>query len=310
MSKPNFSHVSGNETVGVNYAHLASEVVFESVVDSDVVVKSGVDSEVVVESCVDSEVVVESGVDSEVVVESGFYTEVVVESCVDSEVVVKSGVDSEVALLRVVSTVRRGRMQVVCEPSTYIRLNFVIRSTVCIRCAYDWISYYMSRQKVVQWQRKQYQLLQANLPKGHAVCTVDFAENYLYFWPLEEVIIKTDTRSALLRAPSDSLSLKPVKQYGILYNINVFQSSHRKCGNRKRPFVTALEYATDVTATVVGKPAENFFLASVAEFGCVPQDCLTVGDDVRDDVGGARSAGMRGLLVRTGNNFPFEGGRT
>ena len=33
--------------------------------------------------------------------------------------------------------------------------------------------------KVAQWQRKQYQLLQANLPKGHAVCTVDFAENYL-----------------------------------------------------------------------------------------------------------------------------------
>ena len=44
------------------------------------------------------------------------------------------------------------------------------------------------------------------------------------------------------------------------------------------PFVSALEYATDVTATVVGKPSENFFLSSIAEFGCTAQECIMIGD--------------------------------
>ncbi|GFN76815.1 (S)-beta-bisabolene synthase [Plakobranchus ocellatus] len=30
-----------------------------------------------------------------------------------------------------------------------------------------------------QWQRKQYQFLAENLPPGHAMCTADFAVNYL-----------------------------------------------------------------------------------------------------------------------------------
>lgn len=66
------------------------------------------------------------------------------------------------------------------------------------------------------------------------------------------------------------------------------------------PFVSALEYASDVKATVVGKPTENFFLSSIAGFDCSPQNCLMIGDDARDDIGGAQSAGMQGILVRTG----------
>ena len=33
--------------------------------------------------------------------------------------------------------------------------------------------------KVADWQHHQYQQLKDNLPRGHAMCTVDFAENYL-----------------------------------------------------------------------------------------------------------------------------------
>ncbi|GFO24827.1 haloacid dehalogenase-like hydrolase domain-containing protein 2, partial [Plakobranchus ocellatus] len=44
------------------------------------------------------------------------------------------------------------------------------------------------------------------------------------------------------------------------------------------PFVSALEYASDVEATVVGKPSENFFLSSIAGFGCGPQECIMIGD--------------------------------
>ncbi|XP_059159275.1 haloacid dehalogenase-like hydrolase domain-containing protein 2 isoform X2 [Physella acuta] len=66
------------------------------------------------------------------------------------------------------------------------------------------------------------------------------------------------------------------------------------------PFVAALEYATDVTAEVVGKPEANFFLSSIAELDCEPAQCVMVGDDVRDDIQGAQTVGMVGILVKTG----------
>ncbi|BFZ14134.1 hypothetical protein BsWGS_17172 [Bradybaena similaris] len=66
------------------------------------------------------------------------------------------------------------------------------------------------------------------------------------------------------------------------------------------PFVTALEYATDCKAEVVGKPSESFFLSSIADIGCHPSECIMVGDDVKDDIAGAQAAGMKGILVQTG----------
>jgi len=66
------------------------------------------------------------------------------------------------------------------------------------------------------------------------------------------------------------------------------------------PFVAALEYAADVEATVVGKPAAAFFLLALSQLGTEPQDAAMVGDDVESDVGGAVRAGLSGVLVRTG----------
>ncbi|OWF47844.1 haloacid dehalogenase-like hydrolase domain-containing protein 2 [Mizuhopecten yessoensis] len=66
------------------------------------------------------------------------------------------------------------------------------------------------------------------------------------------------------------------------------------------PFVTALEYATDTKADVVGKPEKSFFLSAVEEFKCQPEECVMIGDDVRDDIGGAMATGMFGILVKTG----------
>ena len=34
--------------------------------------------------------------------------------------------------------------------------------------------------------------------------------------------------------------------------------------------------------------------------GCEPEETVMIGDDCRDDVGGAQNAGMRGILVKTG----------
>nr|CAB3252202.1 haloacid dehalogenase-like hydrolase domain-containing protein 2 [Phallusia mammillata] len=65
-------------------------------------------------------------------------------------------------------------------------------------------------------------------------------------------------------------------------------------------FVTALEFATDKQAIVVGKPEKRFFHSAIEDLGCKPDECVMVGDDVRDDVGGAINAGMHGILVKTG----------
>ncbi|XP_038599611.1 haloacid dehalogenase-like hydrolase domain-containing protein 2 isoform X1 [Tachyglossus aculeatus] len=66
------------------------------------------------------------------------------------------------------------------------------------------------------------------------------------------------------------------------------------------PFVVGLEYATDTKATVVGKPERTFFLEALRGVGCVPEEAVMIGDDCRDDVGGAQNVGMLGILVKTG----------
>lgn len=65
-------------------------------------------------------------------------------------------------------------------------------------------------------------------------------------------------------------------------------------------FVAALEYAARREATVLGKPATAFFLAAVDSLGCKPEQAVMVGDDVEADVAGAKQAGLKGVLVRTG----------
>ncbi|XP_077202845.1 haloacid dehalogenase-like hydrolase domain-containing protein 2 [Paroedura picta] len=66
------------------------------------------------------------------------------------------------------------------------------------------------------------------------------------------------------------------------------------------PFVTGLEYATDTRANVVGKPERTFFLEALRGTDCAPEEAVMIGDDCRDDVGGAQNAGMLGILVKTG----------
>jgi len=65
-------------------------------------------------------------------------------------------------------------------------------------------------------------------------------------------------------------------------------------------FVAGLEYAAGVEAQVVGKPSRAYFEAALAELGAAPSEAVMVGDDVEADVGGAKAAGLRAILVRTG----------
>lgn len=72
------------------------------------------------------------------------------------------------------------------------------------------------------------------------------------------------------------------------------------------PFVNALEYASNVKATVIGKPAKEFYLSAVESIGCAPEESVMVGDDVESDVLGAINAGLQAILVRTGKYRPGD----
>ncbi len=66
-------------------------------------------------------------------------------------------------------------------------------------------------------------------------------------------------------------------------------------------FVAALEYASGVTAEVVGKPSPAFFRLAVQDMGLAADEVLVVGDDVTNDGSGGAAAGCRTALVRTGS---------
>ncbi|KAM4704105.1 phospholysine phosphohistidine inorganic pyrophosphate phosphatase [Rhinophrynus dorsalis] len=71
-------------------------------------------------------------------------------------------------------------------------------------------------------------------------------------------------------------------------------------------YMKALEYACDISAEVVGKPSQNFFLSALTEMGVKPEEALMIGDDVVNDIGGAQSCGIRAVLVRTGKYRPSD----
>ncbi|XP_028819604.1 phospholysine phosphohistidine inorganic pyrophosphate phosphatase isoform X2 [Denticeps clupeoides] len=71
-------------------------------------------------------------------------------------------------------------------------------------------------------------------------------------------------------------------------------------------YMKALEYACDVEAEVIGKPAPMFFQSVLTDMGIQPHEALMIGDDLVNDVGGAQHAGMKGLQVRTGKYRPSD----
>jgi HAD superfamily hydrolase (TIGR01458 family) len=65
-------------------------------------------------------------------------------------------------------------------------------------------------------------------------------------------------------------------------------------------FVSALEYASRKQATIIGKPSPAFFQAALTELDLPPEKVAIVGDDIDFDIGGGQSAGLNGILVKTG----------
>ena len=72
------------------------------------------------------------------------------------------------------------------------------------------------------------------------------------------------------------------------------------------PYLSALEQATGKVAKVFGKPEPAFFAALVDDVGQPAARVAMIGDDIASDVGAAMSAGLRGVLVRTGKFDPRD----
>lgn len=66
------------------------------------------------------------------------------------------------------------------------------------------------------------------------------------------------------------------------------------------PFVQALEFATGKVATIMGKPSKTFFDLALRDMELRAHQVAMIGDDIITDIGGARTIGMQGILVRTG----------
>ncbi len=65
-------------------------------------------------------------------------------------------------------------------------------------------------------------------------------------------------------------------------------------------FVAALAAASGTEPVVLGKPSAAFYASAVQVLGAHPDEVVMVGDDIRTDVESAQSAGLEGVLVRTG----------
>lgn len=72
------------------------------------------------------------------------------------------------------------------------------------------------------------------------------------------------------------------------------------------PIASAFAYATGHQPIVLGKPSADFFLLAAHDLHIDPAQCVMVGDDIVTDIGGAQSAGMQTILVRTGKFRPAD----
>ena len=77
-------------------------------------------------------------------------------------------------------------------------------------------------------------------------------------------------------------------------------------------YTTALEYATDLQAMVIGKPSGEYFGAALQTFGqqfhsnLAADEVVMIGDDIMGDVKGAQDIGMRGFLTKSGKFRQFD----
>lgn len=69
-------------------------------------------------------------------------------------------------------------------------------------------------------------------------------------------------------------------------------------------YAKALEFATGLTAEVIGKPSQRYFQTALSLIGVPSSESVMIGDDIVSDVGAAQKYGLSGILVKTGKFRP------
>lgn len=71
-------------------------------------------------------------------------------------------------------------------------------------------------------------------------------------------------------------------------------------------FIGALQQASGATPIVTGKPAKAFYQSACEILHVKTQDTIMIGDDIKGDIEGAQSAGLKALIVKTGKFKPRD----
>ena len=73
-------------------------------------------------------------------------------------------------------------------------------------------------------------------------------------------------------------------------------------------FITAIEFASDKRAILIGKPSSHYFKAALEKIGAkLEESFFMIGDDIENDIKAAQDIGGEGILIYTGKTkFPLE----
>ncbi|CAO3618943.1 unnamed protein product [Mucor fragilis] len=105
------------------------------------------------------------------------------------------------------------------------------------------------------------------------------------------------------------LSFNPDTKLIAVHKARYFADKDEKLSMGPGGFVQALEYASGVTASIVGKPTTNFFELALEQINMesTPEQVAIIGDDVSNDLGGgAKELGLHRFLVQTGKYRPED----
>ncbi len=83
-------------------------------------------------------------------------------------------------------------------------------------------------------------------------------------------------------------------------NADVTLPTERGITHGNGAILAAIQAATDVAPTVVGKPEPIMYQQAIALLGVDPAETIAIGDRLNTDILGAVNAGIRSLLVLTG----------
>jgi 4-nitrophenyl phosphatase len=85
-----------------------------------------------------------------------------------------------------------------------------------------------------------------------------------------------------------------------LHRNRVYPDARGRIAPSVGPLVAAIEYATQVEPTVIGKPSPEYFQQALDELSIPAADVLVVSDDPLSDLAGAKRMGMQAALALSG----------